>query len=192
MGQYLNFVGTDFRISLSFSRQNLQKLPYLQEAIYSLLGMVKVSEWCHCIAADLVFHVHSKEYQCLRIRTRHVTLNFAKTASCSCKMTIFKIYLLLHFLSYLEFDCGIWIYGTISRFCQAGFSIFAFVFASRDFKVGQKSLLTREHYTLVTGTHACKGRSRAWYSLTLGLWLLLYNLPACLPTARLPAHSIAF
>ena len=27
------------------------------------------------------------------------------------KMTIFKIYLLLHFSSDLEFDCGIWIYG---------------------------------------------------------------------------------
>ena len=55
------------------------------------------------------------------------------------KMTIFKLYLLLHFSSDLEFDCSILIYGTISKFGRAGFSIFAFVFVSHDFKVGKKS-----------------------------------------------------
>ncbi len=54
------------------------------------------------------------------------------------KMTIFKFYLLRHFSSDLEFDCSIWIYGTISKFGRAGFSIFAFVLVSRDFKVGKK------------------------------------------------------
>ena len=64
------------------------------------------------------------------------------------KMTIFKIYLLLHFSSNLEFDCGIWIYGTISKFWSGGFSIFAFVFVSRDFKVCKNCPTFRRLYIL--------------------------------------------
>ena len=50
------------------------------------------------------------------------------------KMAIFKVYLLRHLWTEIEFDYGLWIYGTISKFHRAGFSNFAFVFELLEVK----------------------------------------------------------
>jgi len=51
-------------------------------------------------------------------------------------LAIFKSYLLCHIQWELATDHGFLNYGTISKFGQAGFFIFALVFLSRDFKLG--------------------------------------------------------
>ena len=64
MGQYLNLVGTDFRISLSFSRHvtsKFAKTPYLQEAIYFLAEMTVTPARVYFYLNHFLLFNHSTE-----------------------------------------------------------------------------------------------------------------------------------